>query len=224
VYGLKPPAKDRHRLLFVLMNVTLLLNIGSYLLVYSTHRPVFVIGLQLAYLLMPVWAVLLSLQVRVFSASARPDRTLKFVRAAYVWLIISAAMMPLFLLYGRVTHQVFAHSYMGAHRHAFTVGFITLMIVGISSKVTPILSGVDSKSLTALWGPFLLLNTGNAARVSLQILTDFIPAVAYPLVGLTGFIEVVGLAWWGAHLWRIMNRSEVRASTQVVTIAPLPAA
>jgi hypothetical protein len=40
-------------------------------------------------------------------------------------------MMPFFLLYGALTHQVFAHTYMGSHRHAFTVGFINMMILGV---------------------------------------------------------------------------------------------
>ena len=58
--------------------------------------------------------------------------------------------------------------------------------------------------------PFILLNLGCAGRVSLQILTDFIPRVAYPLVGLTGFLEFAALAWWGAELWRVMNISRTR--------------
>jgi hypothetical protein len=50
---------------------------------------------------------------------------------------------------------------------------------------------------------------GNAARVVLQILTDFVPTLALPLVGLTGFLEVVALAWWGIRLWHTMNLSQV---------------
>jgi hypothetical protein len=47
---------------------------------------------------MPVWAVLLARQIGVFTKAAQPDRTLKFVRAAYVWLLISCGMMPFFPL------------------------------------------------------------------------------------------------------------------------------
>jgi len=64
--------------------------------------------------------------------------------------------------------------------------------------------------LSALWGPFILLNVGNASRVTLQILTDFIPRVAYLLVGITGFLELAALAWWGVGLWRVMNTSHTR--------------
>jgi hypothetical protein len=133
-------------------------------------------------------------------------------------------MMPLFPLYGVLTHQVFAHSYMGAQRHAITVGFISLMILGVSSRVVPILAGVDSRKLDALWGPFLLINLGCAGRVGLQILTDFAPTVAFPLVGLTGFIEVVALAWWGIGLWRVMNLARSRRPQVLTTPLIMPTA
>jgi hypothetical protein len=63
-------------------------------------------------------------------------------------------MMPFFPLYGALTHQVFAHTYMGSHRHAFTVGFISMMILGVSARVVPILAGVDAKRMNSLRAPF----------------------------------------------------------------------
>ena len=54
-------------------------------------------------------------------------------------------MMPFFPLYGVLTHQVFAHTYMGSQRHAFTVGFISMMILGVSSRVVPILAGLGTE-------------------------------------------------------------------------------
>ena len=70
------------------------------------------------------------------------------------------------------------------------------------------LAGLRKEEVGALWGPFLLLNIGNAFRVGLQILTDFVPWLAYPWVGFTGFIEVVGLFWWGTIIWRAMNLAQ----------------
>lgn len=206
VYGLPRARHDRGLLIFAMMNGSLALDVVSYVLLLTTRHPVFLLTLVLAWLQMPVWAVLLVKQLGVFRTPSQPDRSFKFVRAAYVWLLIATAMMPLFPVYGYLTGQLFAHAYLGAQRHAITVGFISLMILGISSRVVPILSGVDSRRLDSLWWPFVLLNVGNAGRVVLQILTDFIPKQAYPLVGFTGFIEVSALAWWGIGLWRTMNR------------------
>jgi len=222
IYGFPAPRRDRRAWIFGLMMASLLLNIASYVLFLTTRNRLFGVGLELAYILMPIWTILLIRQINLFAKPARPDRTLKFVRAAYIWLLVSTAMMPFFIPYSLLTHQGFAHSYMGAHRHAFTVGFISLMIMGVSAKVVPILAGVDVRSLSSLWGPFLLMNFGNAARVSLQLATDFTPA-AYPLVGFTGFIEVIGLTWWGVELWRTMNLARTHRPPQLVVPMPLSA-
>ena len=223
VYGLAKPVHDRQALIFGLMNGSLILNIASYLLLLTTHSLYSAIGLELAYLLMPVWAVLLAIQIGVFGNPSQPDRTFKFIRAAYIWLLISCGMMPFFPIYGILTHQVFAHTYMGSHRHAFTVGFVSMMILGVSSRVVPILAGVDAKRMNSLWAPFILLNIGCAGRVLLQVLTDFIPNVAYPLIGFTGFIELAALGWWGIELWRTMNLSAKGGAASMLAPFPLPA-
>lgn len=223
VYALGKPVHDRQTLIFWLINGSLILNIASYVLLLTTHNFYSAIGLELAYLLMPLWAALLAIQLGVFRKPSQPDRTFKFVRAAYVWLLIACAMMPFFPLYGTLTHQVFAHTYMGSHRHAFTVGFISMMILGVSSRVVPILAGVDSKKMNSLWAPFVLLNVGCAGRVLLQVLTDFVPGIAYPLIGFTGFIELTALAWWGIELWRTMNLAQTVRSKLPTIPFPLPA-
>jgi hypothetical protein len=147
---------------------------------------------------------------------------LKFIRAAYGWLLFAMAVLPFFLVYSVLTHQGFSHAFMGSYRHAYTVGFVSMMILGVASRVVPILAGVDSKRISALWGPFILINVGCGGRVVLQILTDFIPSVAYRLVGVTGFIEVTALAWWGLELWHTMNLS--RTHRAKLLRAPLPVA
>jgi hypothetical protein len=55
-----------------------------------------------------------------------------------------------------------------------------------------------------LWGPFLLINAGCGLRVTGQILTD-VTDVAFPVTGVSGVLEVSGLAWWGGHLWLLMS-------------------
>jgi hypothetical protein len=223
VYGLGRPGRNRQNLIFWLMNGSLLLSIFSYVLLLTTQELYFAVGLELAYLLMPVWAVLLAHQLGVFTSPSQPDRTFKFIRAAYVWLIISCGMMPFFPLYGILTHQVFAHTYMGSHRHAFTVGFISIMILGVSSRVVPILAGVDSRRMNSLWAPFILLNLGCAGRVLLQVLTDFVPKAAYPLIGFTGFIEFSALLWWGIELWRTMDAAQANRPKMLTARFPLAA-
>ena len=219
VYQLGRPQHHRQALIF-LMNASLLLEVASYVLILTTRKSVFALGLETSFLLMLTWAILLVRQLRIFATPGERDRSWKFVRTSYLWLLIAMVMLPCFPVYGILTHQYFAHSFMGAYRHAFMVGFITLMIVGISSRVVPILAGIESSRLSALWGPFILLNIGNAGRVTLQILTDFIPRIAYPLVGFTGFLELAALAWWGVGLWGIMNAASVRRLVPVFIQPP----
>lgn len=205
IYGLDTPKRSSRGTIFYLMNGSLVLGIVSYLLYLLSRSPIFAAGLELAYVLMVLWSLLLARELGIFSKPKNIDRTFKFVRAAYVWLILSCVMLPYYLLYGVFTHQLFAHTFMGAHRHAYTVGFISMMILGVASRVVPTLNGVPAEKLNSLWGPFVLLNLGCTGRVLLQILTDFVPSVAYPLLGLTGFIELAALTWWGIDLWRTMN-------------------
>jgi len=77
VYGLGKPDHDRQTLIFWLINGSLLLNIVSYVMLLSSHKLYFAVGLELAYLLMPVWAVLLAVQIGVFRRPTQPDRTFK---------------------------------------------------------------------------------------------------------------------------------------------------
>ncbi|HET6573200.1 MAG TPA: DUF1858 domain-containing protein [Fimbriiglobus sp.] len=169
----------------------------------------------LSVLLLAGCVVALAVNWRVFGRATEADRGLKFVRAAYAWLLVSLAMLVALPAYqfgilpalapeSHAAQIGFSHAYYGATRHAITVGFISLMIVGVASKIVPTLNGVDPRSLTRLWLPFALINLGCALRVAGQTATDLADWV-FPLAGVSGTLEVAGLAVWGVHLWRVMN-------------------
>lgn len=223
VYNLRTPARDLRNVIFILMNASLLLEVGSYVGLFLNGNPVYASGLGLSYLLIFAWAVLLVWQLGIFTKAAEPDRSWKFIRAAYSWLLIATAMLPLSILYLKWTGQTFSHAYAGAQLHALTVGFVSLMIVGVASRVVPTLSGVDSKRISSLWGPFILLNVGCIGRVSLQILTDFQPRLAFSLIGVTGVLELAGFLWWGVGLWRTMNLAKVHRAGLLRAPVPLAA-
>ncbi len=166
-------------------------------------------------LLMAGGVTVLVLGWRLFSRPRESDRSLKFLRAAYLWLFVSLAMLALLPLYqyallprlapeSAAAQIGFSHAYYEAIRHAITVGFISLMIVGMAAKVVPTLGGIDVHALHGLWLPFVLVNLGCALRVSTQTPTDFTPT-AFPIAGASGILELTGLAIWGGHLWRLMS-------------------
>lgn len=133
------------------------------------------------------------------------ERAGKFIRVAYGWLALSMAMLLLLPVYQVISGIPFSHAYYGAIRHAITVGFISLMIMGVAAKVVPTLAGVNPRTLSALWGPFVLVNVGCALRVSLQTLTDWHDGF-FAMVGISGVLELAGLTWWGLHLVGLMLR------------------
>jgi hypothetical protein len=156
------------------------------------------------------------------------DRSAKFVRASYAWLGISLVMLLLSPAYlyayrylGAPRAIPFSHAYAGAIRHAITVGFISLMIMGFAAKVVATLNGVDQRTLSNLWGPFLLVNVGCLLRVVMQALTDWSPGV-HRLLGISGTLEVAGLAWWGLGVVAIIIRGKREARSLAPSSGPRP--
>ena len=212
-YEFREPSRRWTSFLFWGVNLSILAGIVFFVagIISGNH---WLLTLQwLASVALLVIAVATPFQYRLFGPvpEHENDRSLKFIRAAHVWFIIAMAMLvftPIynFGIYMPVTGSPvpFSHAFFGAYRHALTVGFIMMMIVGVSSKIVPRLSGLEVKRTNSLWLTFVLLNAGNLTRVSFQIATDFSPA-AYPVMGISGFIEVVGLTLWGYELFSNMR-------------------
>jgi hypothetical protein len=213
-YGLPAPSQRLSRIALVCLNAAILGEVIG-LVMHRLGGSAW-LGLWYASVLVLAGTVAaLMWNWRIFAAPTEPDRTLKFLRAAYVWLLTSLAMLVLLPVHQHIlipwlasgseaAHIHFSHAYFGAIRHAITVGFISLMIVGVAARVVPTLNGVDPRRLSKLWGPFLLINGGCALRVAGQTLTDFVP-MAFPVTGFSGVLEVLGLTLWAIHLWRIMS-------------------
>ena len=170
----------------------------------------YAMALAVPWLMMIAAAAMIVVPWKLWRPIPDPDRSFKFVRAAYVWLFIALIMLLLTPAYqvivaSRVADMKVSHAYLGATRHAITVGFISLMIMGMAAKIVPTLNGVNPRKLSSLWGPFLLVNIGCTLRVLMQTLTDWAPGL-YPFLGISGTLEVLGLAWWGSGLVLIIER------------------
>lgn len=131
------------------------------------------------------------------------DRSIKFIRAAHVWLVISLLMIVFEPVYIGAVQGTFGHGYHAGMRHAYTIGFITMMVVAVSIKVVPNLNGVNPARLGRLWPVFALLNLSLVWRVIGEIAGDFDPAL---LAGIhwSGVAAGVGLLLWATHLLRVM--------------------
>jgi uncharacterized protein involved in response to NO len=88
-----------------------------------------------------------------------------FVRTAYFWLLLASGLGICSAYFDR------AHGWIGASRHALTVGFVSTMVFAIGQRILPAFAG-----MRVLYSPrlmlacLLLLNIGCTLRVSSEIL------------------------------------------------------
>jgi len=199
-YGFREPPRWWAKFLLLSSNLSTLALVVSFPL-YMALRDHRLMALYWFALL--AWLVLVVGQIAMFGlfgAAQERDRALKFIRSAYLWAVIGLVMGLAMPFYNIATHQNFSHNYLAAYRHALLSGFILLMIVGVSSKVTPILAGVDLRQANPLWTAFVFLNLGNILRIVGQTLLDFNSFVGF-LVAASGFVQWAGIALWADDLW-----------------------
>jgi hypothetical protein len=219
LFGMATPGRKLVTRSLVLMVAAIVGEAVLFIVMRRTGDYRWAMPLYAAMTLLAGCSIALTLRWGLLARPTERDRSTKFVRCAVAWLHTSMIMLVLAPLYmrviipsvgtlsasGRESLEIgFSHAYYGAVRHAITVGFISLMILGMAAKVVPTLNGVDIRRLRPLWLPFLLVNIGCAMRVTFQVATDF-AEWAYPIAGVSGLLEVSGITIWGVHLWRIMN-------------------
>ncbi|HWP93066.1 MAG TPA: DUF1858 domain-containing protein [Thermodesulfobacteriota bacterium] len=210
VFNIKEPSKRLGDFSFYTLFISIFLALSINILTHSyglkSLRP---------FILIPYTGLLVSsvgviINAGVLGRAKAPTRELKFIRAAYVWLVISILLLLILPFYSQFILGAFSHNYFGAYRHALTVGFISLMIMGVAAKVTPIMSGIEPRN--ALLIPFILVNVGNVVRVASQILSDFQGVMSNSLaawngffLASSGFIQVIGFSLWAYDIWGTAN-------------------
>ena len=218
IYGFREVPARTARLVLWLWNLGVAGNVVTYSMLVRTGDPLWALALELAIAAMFVSVFLLVRGFGLFSIEVERERSLPFLRAAYFWALAAIALLALAPVYDALVVNGFSHAWFGGYRHAFTVGFISMMILGVSSKVVPVLGGLDPRRLSSLRLTFWLVNAGNAMRVVFQILTDRY-SWAYPLMGISAWLEVSGLVLWAIDLWRAMNaRPAMESAPQLAAI------
>jgi len=96
----------------------------------------------------------------------------------------------------------------GAQRHALTVGFVTLMIYGMASKMIPVFEGRELGRPHLLMPVFWQLMTGNVMRVGFQIAHDVWGGWLAVPMGLSGGLELLSGFLSGAIVWESMRTAE----------------
>jgi hypothetical protein len=220
-YGFPSPHARRSLILLAALNLAVVGELAGFILMRTAGHAWAAVWYG-AVVVLALSVTLLVYDWHSFSRPLESDRSLKFLRTAYVWLFVSLGMLVLLPVYqfavlpwlapdSAAVRIGFSHAYHGTVRHAITVGFVSLMIMGVAGKVVPTLAGMDVRRLRKLWIPFVFVNAGCLLRVCTQTLTDFTPA-AYPVAGVSGLLELTGLTVWGISLWQLMRNRHVVVS------------
>jgi PAS domain-containing protein len=219
VFGLPPVPERRGRRALVLLTLAVAGETTLFILYRVLDNHWLAALLLVPWLMLATAAAMVAAPWRLWRPLPRDDgRSGPFIRAAYAWLAVSLTMLVLMPVYQAVSGITFSHAYYGAIRHAITVGFVSLMILGISSRAVAAFHATPQRALPSLRGPLLLINLGCFLRVTLQTLTDWNPAF-YAVVGISGLLELTGLTWWGVGLIRQMSRRRERGPAQRHTAA-----
>ena len=115
----------------------------------------------------------------------------KFIVAAYAWVLVALLFAP-----GWTAAAAFSGAGVPAllfdfGRHAFTLGFLTQMIVGVATRIVPVFSGAPLWSGTTRDATFYLLNAAVVTR-GLQVVVEVAGnETVWPYIALSG---VFGLA------------------------------
>ncbi len=131
---------------------------------------------------------------------------LRIARVAGFW-IAAAALLLLGLRAAQAVGPVstlHAHAFGGAARHVLTVGAVSLMIVGVAWRILPLFSGAAAPAPALVRTVFLLLVAGNALRVVGQIGAGLWGGAWYAAMGLSGYLELLGIFLFGMDALRLM--------------------
>jgi hypothetical protein len=145
--------------------------------------------------------------VRVRPTSPRPEvgqRLLgRYVQLAFFWLLAGLALLLAGELYWGARGHAVPHAYLGAVRHALTVGFMTTLILGVGQRLLPILGHTLLPWPQLVLPTFLLIAAGNLLRVLTELAAPVSPA-AFTLMPFSAVLELSALALFTANALRTL--------------------
>lgn len=167
------------------------LSIGVGALVVAALARQFLLAdlLALALTIYAIWAV------RIFHSSARPAKLIgvyahypAFIRLAFAWLVIGAALG----VAADLAPQVIGLG--GASRHAITVGFIATLIFALAPRILPsFLNGRELYSVRLMAASLWLLSVGCFLRVVSESIAYSAGGRLWSLLPVSAFLELAAV-------------------------------
>ena len=144
------------------------------------------------------------------------------IRLAYLFLLIGLALQAEASVGAALTGAPIPWGTLGAARHAFALGFVTLMIVGMASRVIPVFAG---KPLWKAWLVDLaaaLIGGSVLLRVPIEVLAPYGSSVTTDaLLAATGPLALAGLIIFALNFSVTMARPE-RKVIETSRTSPAP--
>jgi hypothetical protein len=145
--------------------------------------------------------------VRVRSSTPRPEvgqAILRhYVQLAFFWLLAGMTLLLAAELFWGARGLTPPHAYLGSVRHAFTVGFMTTLTLGVGQRLLPILGHTLLPWPRLVLPTFLLIAVGNLLRVLTELATPISPA-AFTLMPFSAVLELSALALFTANALRTL--------------------
>ncbi|MCZ7625652.1 MAG: DUF542 domain-containing protein [Candidatus Methylomirabilis sp.] len=145
----------------------------------------------------------------------------KFLVAAYAWLLVALVFIPVWSAVSALTGQPVPALVLDVGRHAFTLGFLTQIIIGVAARLIPVFAG------TPLWSrgwrdtTFYLLNAAIATR-GLELLVELAGLdEVWPYISISGVLGVGAFAAFAVNvIMTVRTRpSSGLASTEIEPMA-----
>jgi len=171
-----------------------------------------------------IGAILFAIGIRGFVGRRRAlDRAEKgawpldlYPPLAFFWLLVSLILITGGVIFELLGETTLPHAYMGAMRHALTVGFMTTLILGVGQRILPVFDHTVL-ALPQLAMPILLLiSAGNALRVGSELLTMAGPS-AYSIMPISAGLEWTALLLFAVNCILTMYRQDSLLSRGSVT-------
>ena len=135
--------------------------------------------------------------------SGRPhitNPTRLWFRLAYAWLLGSTLLHAALSLREELGGPAAGFTELSAARHALTMGFLVVLLVGMASRILPGYSGWALQHPRFLGWTIGLLLAGAAVRVGGELAGGYVGLFG-PLTGLGGVLGTLGFLLFAASLW-----------------------
>jgi len=100
----------------------------------------------------------------------------RYIQVAFGWLLIGLVMLAAGDLAEVLRGAAPPHAYLGALRHALTVGFMTTLILGVGQRLLPVFDRTVLARPRLVIPILLLIGIGNALRVASELAIVATPA------------------------------------------------